>query len=191
MREPTVFVAAVAILLPTLGQAQFTAGLKELEKREVVLKAPLHTIIYPRPNPLNGKTSPKAALITVTSVEKGVYYSANFENLGGTQSDRDPQQLAEKVSAKTGRRGLLSGALVAKDADESQVREARLMKYDVGAKMRVKAVRIDERNCRMTIELFDEFTTKGEPTTGLTVEWSPDSTRGQIDRLLEQFFDLR
>jgi hypothetical protein len=165
------------------------------ENKGAVIKDALYSIIYPRPNGLGtGDTRPTTTPITVVSPDGQVFYSADFQNLGGEATARDPQQLADIVSSRTGNGGGLMTRMMTsskENNDTDKVREARLLKFNSGTTVTVKDVKVDEKKRRLTLKLCDEIDKRCSSPTGLTVEWAGELTREGINAQVARFLDIK
>ncbi len=180
------FVLVASVTVFALGKEDFA----KYEKKTVVLKDTLYSIDYAAPLALSNRTQRKVLGVTVVSQERGVYYGGKFINLGEF-NDRDVEQLVTKVTSSGGRPGFLASVgSGGKNEMADGVREAKVLKFGAGSRMTVKKVEFDQRNKRAVIELYDEFTTRGDASTALTLEWTGDITAAQADSLIAKFLQL-
>jgi hypothetical protein len=175
--------AAVAVL--TAADRPQQEFVKSWEGKRVVVKRTLFSLVYNERGLLGNTASAKRDGLTVVTPSAGLYFQ--FDGRQGREDvvERDPQAIVTAVS----------DAYLPDSLDVRKYRKVEpvlLARYDAGAELVVKRVRLERDTVRLSFVQPSGPEGPDVPVTSLTIKWPMPlsksfAERDQIERLILPF----
>jgi hypothetical protein len=165
------------------------AFVKSWEGQDVVVKQTLYALVYNERGRLGNTYGARRDGLTVVTPSQGVYFQFDGRQGRDEVIQRDPQKILEAVNVEYQGDGL--------DVRSYRKLEALLLtRYDAGARMIVKSVRIDRDAVRLGFAEVAGSNGEDDLAATLTVKWPVPlsksfSERGLIENLIRRFIDVK
>jgi hypothetical protein len=165
------------------------AFVKSWEGQDVVVKQTLYALVYNERGRLGNTHGARRDGLTVVTPSQGVYFQFDGRQGRDEVIQRDPQKTLEAVNVEYQGDGL--------DVRSYRKLEALLLtRYDPGARMIVKSVRIDRDAVRLGLAEVAGSNGEDDLAATLTVKWPVPlsksfSERGLIENLIRRFIDIK
>jgi hypothetical protein len=165
------------------------AFVKSWEGQDVVVKQTLYALVYNERGRLGNTYGARRDGLTVVTPNQGVYFQFDGRQGRDEVIQRDPQKTLEAVNVEYQGDGL--------DVRSYRKLEALLLtRYDPGARMIVKSVRIDRDAVRLGLAEVAGSNGEDDLAATLTVKWPVPlsksfSERGLIENLIRRFIDIK
>jgi hypothetical protein len=164
------------------------ALVKSWEGQDVIVKRTLYALVYNERGRLGNTYGARRDGLTVVTPNRGVYFQFDGRQGRDEVVQRDPQKILEAVN-------------VAYQGDGLDVRSYRrleallLTRYDVGAKLIVKSVKVDRDSVRLGLAEAAGSNSPDDLAATLTVKWPIPlskalTERPLIENLLRQYVDF-
>lgn len=165
------------------------AFVKSWEGQDVVVKQTLYTLVYNERGRLGNTYGARRDGLTVVTPNQGVYFQ--FDGRQGRDGiiQRDPQKILEAVNVEYQGDGL--------DVRSYRKLEALVLsRYDPGASMIVKSVKIERDAVRLGFAEAAGSNGEDDLAATLTVKWpiplsKSFSERGLVENLIRRFIDVK
>jgi hypothetical protein len=165
------------------------AFVKSWEGQDVVVKQTLYALVYNERGRLGNTYGARRDGLTVVTPNQGVYFQFDGRQGRDEVIQRDPQKILEAVNVEYQGDGL--------DVRSYRKLEALLLtRYDAGARMIVKSVKIDRDAVRLGFAEAAGSNGEDDLAATLTVKWPVPlsksfSERGLIENLIRRFIDVK
>jgi hypothetical protein len=165
------------------------AFVKSWEGQDVVVKQTLYALVYNERGRLGNTYGARRDGLTVVTPSQGVYFQFDGRQGRDEVIQRDPQKILEAVNVEYQGDGL--------EVRSYRKLEALLLtRYDAGARMIVKSVRIDRDAVRLGFAEVAGSNGEDDLAATLTVKWPVPlsksfSERGLIENLIRRFIDVK
>jgi hypothetical protein len=165
------------------------AFVKSWEGQDVVVKQTLYALVYNERGRLGNTYGARRDGLTVVTPNQGVYFQFDGRQGRDEVIQRDPQKVLEAVNVEYQGDGL--------DVRSYRKLEALLLtRYDAGARMIVKSVKIDRDAVRLGFAEAAGSNGEDDLAATLTVKWPVPlsksfSERGLIENLIRRFIDVK
>jgi hypothetical protein len=165
------------------------AFVKSWEGQDVVVKQTLYALVYNERGRLGNTHGARRDGLTVVTPSQGMYFQFDGRQGRDEVIQRDPQRILEAVNVEYQGDGL--------DVRSYRKLEALLLtRYDAGARMIVKSVKIDRDVVRLGLAEVAGSNGEDDLAATLTVKWPVPlsksfSERGLIETLIRRFIDVK
>ena len=165
------------------------AFVKSWEGQDVVVKQTLYVLVYNERGRLGNTYDARRDGLTVVTPNQGVYFQFDRRQGRDEVIQRDPQKILEAVNVEYQGDGL--------DVRSYRRLEALVLtRYDPGARMIVKRVRIDRDAVRLGFAEVAGSNGEDDLAATLTVKWPVPlsksfSERALIENLIRRFIDVK
>lgn len=181
-------VASIAVV-DLAAESPQQAFVKNWEGQDVIVKQTLYALVYKERGRLGTTHDARRDGLTVVTPNQGVYFQFDGRQGRDEVIRRDPQKILEAVNVEY-------------QGDALEVRSYRkleamfLTRYDPGARMIVKSVKIDRDTVRLGFAEAAGSNGEDDLAATLTVKWPIPlskslSERGLIENLIRRFIDVK
>jgi hypothetical protein len=166
-------------------QQEFVKG---WEGQDVVVKQTLYALVYNERGRLGNTHDARRDGLTVVTPNQGVYFQFDGRQGRDEVIQRDPQKILEAVNAEYQGDGL-------EVRSYRKLEALHLTRYDPGARMMVKSVKIDKDAVRLGFGLVAGSSSPDDLAATLTVKWPVPiskafTERPLIENLLRKYVDF-
>jgi len=178
---------SIAVVEPSADSLQ-QVFVKSWEGRDVIVKQPLYALVYNERGRLGNTHGARRDGLTVVTPNQGVYFQFDGRQGRDEVVQRDPQRMLEAVNAEY-------------QGDSLDVRSYRkleavhLTRYDAGARLIVKNVRIDRDAVRLAFIQAAGLSDPGDVAATLTIKWPVPLSKAfteqpLVEKLVRQYVDV-